>query len=51
MYKALILFNSRLKHLYLSKKTVRFSYKGRLSYVGVQVSSRLKEELAWATDS
>ena len=28
LYKVLILCNSRLKHLYLRNKTVRFSYKG-----------------------
>ena len=46
----LSLFNSHLKQLYLSNKTVRFSYKGGCGVLAVHVSSQLKGELAWATD-
>ena len=48
LYKALLRLHSHLKQLPISNKTKCFSYKGVC--VGVHVSRRLKEELAWATD-
>ena len=50
MYKALIPCNSRLKHLYLSNKTVHFSYKGGCGVHGCTRIKEIKEEMAWATD-
>ena len=50
LYKSLILCNRRLKQMYLSNETVRFSYKGGCGVRAQYVSRRLKEKLAWATD-
>ena len=43
VYKALILFNSGLKQLYFSNKTVPFSYKGACGVHG-------RTHMNWATD-
>ena len=52
LYKVLILCNSCLKQLYLSNKTVHFSYKGGcvIHKINVHLSRHLKQELAWTID-
>ena len=49
LYKPLLCLYSHLKQPYISNKTKRFSHKGGWVCVGVHVSKRLEEELAWAT--